>query len=61
MLALQAYHARERELRCVATEIPDLFMVQDCREQYALVASDDKFSGASCGSATRFRADLFYL
>ena len=50
MPALQAYHARERELRCVATEIvqepgssPDLLMVQDCTEQYALAASDDKF------------------
>ena len=44
--ALQAYHARERELRCVATEIvqepgssPDLLMQQ---EQYALAISNDK-------------------
>ena len=50
MPALQAYHARERELRCVATEIvqepgssPDLLMVQDSTEQYALAASDDNF------------------
>ena len=50
MPALQSYHARERELRCVATEIvqepspsPDLLMVQDCTEQNALAAFDDKF------------------
>ena len=40
-------HGRERELQCVATEVPgsslDLLMVQDCSEQYALAASDDKF------------------
>ena len=49
MLALQAYHARERELRCVATEIVqepgssrDLLMIQDCTEQFTLAASDDK-------------------
>ena len=49
MPALQAYHARERELRCVATEIvqepgssPDLLRVQDCTEQFALAISDDK-------------------
>ena len=48
MPALQAYHARKRELRCVASEIvqepsssPDLLMVQDCTEQYALTISDD--------------------
>ena len=47
--ALQANHARERELRCIATEVvqepgssPDLLMVQDCTEQYALATSDDK-------------------
>ena len=49
MPALQAYHARERELQCIATEIvqepgspPDLLMVQDCTEQYAFAISDDK-------------------
>ena len=49
MPALQAYHARERELRCVASEIvqepgssPDLLRVQDCTEQYALAISNDK-------------------
>ena len=49
MPALQAYRARKRELRCVATEIvqepgssPDLLMVQDCTEWYALATSDDK-------------------
>ena len=49
MPALQAYHARERELRCIATEVvqepgssPDLLMVQDCTEQHAFAASDDK-------------------
>ena len=49
MPALQAYHARERELRCIATEVvqepgssPDLLMVQDCTEQYAFATSDDK-------------------
>ena len=48
MPALQAYHARGRELRCVAAEIvqeqrssPDLLMVQDCTEQHALAISDD--------------------
>ena len=42
MPALQAKHARERELRCIATEVvqepgssPDLLMVQDCSEHYA--------------------------
>ena len=47
MPALQAYHARERELRCVATEIvqepgSSPVMVQDCQEQYALAISDGK-------------------
>ena len=49
MPALQAYHARKRELRCVATEIvqepgssPDLLMVQDYTEQHAHAISDDK-------------------
>ena len=39
----------ERKLRCAATEIvqepgssPDLLMMQDCTEQYALAISDDK-------------------
>ena len=67
MPALQAYHARERELQCMATEVvqepgssPYLLFVQDCAEQCALAISDDKVqAGASCGSATTFRADLF--
>ena len=49
MPAHQAYHARERELRCVATGIvqelgssPDLLMVQDCTEQCAPAISYDK-------------------
>ena len=49
MPALQAYHARERELLCIATQVvqepsssPDLLMVQDCAEQLALATSDDK-------------------
>ena len=49
MPALQAYHARERELQCIATEVmqepgssSDLLMVQDCTEQYAHAISDDK-------------------
>ena len=49
MPALQAYHARKRELRCVAPEImqepsssSDLLMVQHCTEQYALATSNDK-------------------
>ena len=49
MPALQAYHARKRELQCVATESvqkpgssPDLLMVQDCTEQSALAMSYDK-------------------
>ena len=49
MPALQAYHARERELQSIATEVmqepgssSDLLMVQDCTEQYALAISDDK-------------------
>ena len=50
MPALQAtYHARERELQCIATEVveepgssPDLLMVQDFTEQCALATSDDK-------------------
>ena len=48
MPALQAYHARERELRCIATEVaqepgssPDLLMVQDCTEQRAFATSDE--------------------
>ena len=47
MPALQAYHARKRELQCVATEIvqepgssPDLLRVQDCTEQDALAISN---------------------
>ena len=49
MYALQAYHARDRELRCIATEVvqepgssPDLLMVQVFTEQYAIATSDDK-------------------
>ena len=49
MTAVQAYHARERELQCITTEVmqepgssPDLLMVQDCTEQHALAISDDK-------------------
>ena len=49
MPALQAYHARERDLRCIASEVvqepgssPDLLMVQDCTDQYAFATSDDK-------------------
>ena len=49
MPALQAYHARERELQCIATQVgqetgspPDLLMVRDCTEQCLLATSDDK-------------------
>ena len=45
----QAYHARARELQCIATEnvrepgsSPDLLMVQSCTAQYGLAVSDDK-------------------
>ena len=65
MPALQACHARKRELQCVATEIvqetgssPDLLMVQDCTEQYALAISDDKLR-ALLADQRKFRADLF--
>ena len=63
--ALQAYYARTRELRCVATEIVqepgsslDLLTVQDCTEQYALAMSDDKLRALLADQPTIFRADV---
>ena len=61
MPALQAYHARERELQCTATEVvqepgssPYLLFVQDCAEQCALAISDDKLQALPADQPQHF-------
>ena len=67
MPALQAYHAQQRELQCVAIEIvqeptssPDLFMVQNCTEQKALAVSNDKLR-ALVADHTQYFALIFSI
>ena len=67
MPALQACHARKGELRCVATLIvqepgssPDLVMVQDCTEQYALATSDERLR-AFLADQPQYFALIFWI
>ena len=67
MPALQSYHARKRELRCVATEVvqepgssPVLLMAQDCTEQYALAISNDKLR-ALLADQPQYFALIFWI
>ena len=67
MPALQSYHARKRELRCVATEVvqepgssPVLLMVQDCTEQYALAIFNDKLR-ALLADQPQYFALIFWI